>query len=667
MALLRSGDKRKRTKHFDLEAAMTHGESSRLTRALAPERLLDTLVAVLFCALGTLVLTVGVRGVDAATIAGTGILLGAATLAMGLYVHEHHEELLADRRRLVAVQAMTAVVFVLAKVFLLFEWPVYLLPLGVFAIALSIAEGQRFAVVWTLLVALVVGFVTGAPGARLPIAATLALGTVVGLMILGPRVTRRTKVIRAGVAAGFTFAVLAIATEVLLRGRGAFMDQVQNHPKELALLCGAGFLNGLFTGYFMVEFGLRFVENVFEEVTDLRLMELSDLNQPILKKFALEAPGTFHHSQMVGTLAEAAAEAIGANALLCRVGAHFHDLGKIVKPEYYIENMTGGAPTKHEGLTPRMSTMIIVAHVKDGIEMAEELGLPRRVIDFIPEHHGTIAVEYFYHQAVKQQEREGGPPVSKDDFRYPGPMPRTSETAILMIADSVEAISRVLSEPNPARIEQMIHDVVMRRLNEGQFDECAITLAELKKVEQAMKRVLMGVFHGRIKYPKAATIDRPSQADVDDAASLATPTPVQGAAAGRAANGAQGNGDGGERVDAGDTGRRLPAVATSVQGKMPPPAAGAPRSAAEDTATRIRAAAIAADGPGTPSRRPGEATPPPLPLAIAAAAAEAAKSQAAAAKGSQGGPVEALEPAHGKVEAATPTGDLRRPKFGARS
>ncbi len=279
------------------------------------------------------------------------------------------------------------------------------------------------------------------------------------------------------------------------------------------LTCAFGFLNGLFTGYFLLEFGIRFIEDAFDVATDLRLQELADLNQPILKRFAIEAPGTFHHSQMVGTLAEAAAEAIGANPLLCRVGAHFHDIGKMAKPEFFIENVRG--PTKHANLTPTMSTLIIIGHVKDGVEIAESLNLPSSVAACIPEHHGTVAVEYFYREALKRQSEAGGAPVHKDDFRYPGPKPRSRETAILMIADSVEAISRVLDDPNPTRLTSVVHDVAMRRLTEGQLDECGVTMKELKQVETAMVRVLLGARHGRIKYPKPDASDI-ANLDIDE-------------------------------------------------------------------------------------------------------------------------------------------------------
>jgi putative nucleotidyltransferase with HDIG domain len=546
---------RRRTKRFDLEAA-AKGQPRGVLSLFRADRFFDVAIAAGLIALETALFVVGVERLDAFQITAIGAVVLGANLAVGIYVSIHHKDLLGDRRQVLLLHGMTLGALALARVFFATDWPALLFPLGIFSIALSVAHGQHLAAIWTLAVAGLIGLmrgieafgsvdVAGIPRAReialdFPLAATLAMGTLFGIFSL-PKVTRRRKVIQAGIVSGAGYALATIALGYLLKGREFILAEIDTHPRELGFEIGFCLLNGLFTGYFMVEIGLRFVESAFDVLTDLRLQELASLDQPILKKFAIEAPGTFHHSQMVGTLAEAAAEAVGANPLLCRVGAHFHDIGKMNKPEYYIENVQGGA-TKHEGLTPTMSTLIITSHVKDGIEIAEELGLPPRVIDCIPEHHGTIAVEYFYHEALKQQKESGGPEASKDDFRYPGPKPQSKETAILMIADSVEAISRVLTDPTPARIEQMVHDVVMRRLNEGQLDECGITLRELKDVERAMSRVLLGFFHGRIKYPKAATLP-------------------------------------------------------SVRREEPAPAA----AAKDGETSRVRLAALLADGPGTPS------------------------------------------------------------------
>ena len=200
-------------------------------------------------------------------------------------------------------------------------------------------------------------------------------------------------------------------------------------------------------------------------------------------------------------MAEAAAEAIGCNPLLCRVGAMYHDVGKTNKPLYFIENQAGG-PNKHDKLNPAMSLLIIVGHVKDGVEMGRAYKLPRSVIHFIESHHGTTLVEYFYHAARRKSEDEDAPMPAEFDFRYPGPKPQTKEAAIVMVCDSVEGACRTLDEPTHGRIEALVHKILHKRLMDGQFDECQITLQELHKVEQAVVRTLTAIYHGRIAYPK---------------------------------------------------------------------------------------------------------------------------------------------------------------------
>ena len=233
--------------------------------------------------------------------------------------------------------------------------------------------------------------------------------------------------------------------------------------------------------------------------TDIRLLELTNLNAPILRRLSVEAPGTYHHSLMVGTLAEAAAETIGANSLLARVGAYYHDLGKMLKPEYYVENQSFGI-NKHEALTPNMSCLIIASHVKDGQEMAKEMRLAPDISDLIPQHHGTRIMTYFYRKALdasngKNQE------IDEVDYRYPGPKPQTKEAAILMLADSVEAASRTLTDPSPAQIQGMIDRLVDAILADNQFDECDITLREICLVKDSFCKVLTGFYHRRLDYP----------------------------------------------------------------------------------------------------------------------------------------------------------------------
>jgi putative nucleotidyltransferase with HDIG domain len=241
---------------------------------------------------------------------------------------------------------------------------------------------------------------------------------------------------------------------------------------------------------------LPFFESLFGITTDTTLLELSDLNHPLLKRLSIEAPGTYHHSISVGNLSEAAAEAIGANALLARVGAYYHDIGKIEVPEYFVENQFS-VRSKHEGLTPTMSTLILSSHVKTGRQLGEEADIPDDVLNFIEEHHGTMVMEYFYRKAVEHE----GDKVSIDKFRYPGPKPQTRETGIAMLADAVEAASRTLDDPKPARIDALIQRIINNRFQSGELDECPLTLRDLAGISRAFAQVLIAAFHHRVKYP----------------------------------------------------------------------------------------------------------------------------------------------------------------------
>ena len=259
---------------------------------------------------------------------------------------------------------------------------------------------------------------------------------------------------------------------------------------------------------------LPLIEKVFRIATSMTLLDYSDANQALLKRLAMEAPGTFSHTLLVGSIAEAAAESIGRNGLLCRVGAYYHDIGKINKPGYFVENEMGSM-SRHKELSPAMSQLIIVGHVKDGIEMAKEYGLPAVLRQFIETHHGTTLVEYFYNEAKKLKTKshalsaaEGSKQKtaeapSESEFRYAGPKPRTKEAAIVMLADTVEGAIRSLTEVTPTRIEAVVHNMAMKRLQDGQFDECDLTLRELSHIEASISKTLAAHYHGRIAYPKS--------------------------------------------------------------------------------------------------------------------------------------------------------------------
>jgi putative nucleotidyltransferase with HDIG domain len=244
---------------------------------------------------------------------------------------------------------------------------------------------------------------------------------------------------------------------------------------------------------------LPFFETAFRVTTPVKLLELSNPNQPVLKRLLLEAPGTYHHSIMVGNLAENAADAVGADSLLARVGAYYHDIGKLKRPYFFIENQIANADNPHDKLTPSLSTLIITSHIKDGQDLGKEYNLPREIIDMIVQHHGTSLISYFYAKALENEKSEGEVPES--EYRYEGPKPKSKEAAIVMIADSVEAGVRSLKNPTPGRIEGFVRKVIKDKLEDDQFAECDLTFKELDMIAQAFVRVFNGLYHARIEYP----------------------------------------------------------------------------------------------------------------------------------------------------------------------
>ncbi|MBM3857832.1 MAG: HDIG domain-containing protein, partial [Verrucomicrobia bacterium] len=270
-------------------------------------------------------------------------------------------------------------------------------------------------------------------------------------------------------------------------------------------LCTAIVISGL----------LPILESLFHIKTDISWLEMSDLNHPLLRRLSVEAPGTYQHSLALAQLAEAAAEAVGANTTICRVGAYFHDIGKLVKPEYFTENISS-EKNPHDALTPTMSALIISAHIKEGVDLALKNKLPLRIIDIIRQHHGTTMIRYFFQRAQQQQEdaRLGGqmmnllpqdiPDLAAENFRYPGPKPQSKEAAIIGLADAAESASRSIEKPTPQRLDDLVHDLMEERLHDGQYDECPITMKELHLVVDAIVLALLGMLHSRISYKKRA-------------------------------------------------------------------------------------------------------------------------------------------------------------------
>jgi putative nucleotidyltransferase with HDIG domain len=259
-------------------------------------------------------------------------------------------------------------------------------------------------------------------------------------------------------------------------------------------------------------FGLIiFVERIFGITTDLTLLELSDFNSPLLRNLARNAPGTFNHSMTIGAMVENAAEVIGANQILARIGAYYHDIGKLANPEGYVENQMDNN-NLHEALDPLESAKLIIGHVTKGIELAKKNGIPQEVIDFIPMHHGTLVVTYFYEKA---KEKYGEDQVVKDDYRYPGPKPNTKETALLMLADACESAVRAMEEPDLKKVTNMVSNLIQQRIDDGQLNEAPITLGDIDKIRGTFINILVGQHHKRIKYPKQDELENTSSEKTD--------------------------------------------------------------------------------------------------------------------------------------------------------
>jgi putative nucleotidyltransferase with HDIG domain len=294
--------------------------------------------------------------------------------------------------------------------------------------------------------------------------------------------------IKAGAKLGLLNVVLVTAVEVYL---------AEFSWTKLLWDWAFAFMGGIGAG--IVTAGLiPLLEIAFDYPTDIKLLELANLDQPILRRLMIEAPGSYHHSVIVGSMVEAAASEIGSNPLLAKVCGYYHDIGKIKKPLYFIENQTNGR-NKHDKLAPSMSSLILISHLKDGVEIATEYKLGHVIIEAIKQHHGTSLITYFYDKA---QQRKGDDAVNIDDYRYPGPRPQTSEIALVMVADVIEAASRTLANPTPSRVQGLVQNLINNIFSDGQLDDCELTLKDLHKIAKSFNKILNGIHHHRIEYPE---------------------------------------------------------------------------------------------------------------------------------------------------------------------
>jgi hypothetical protein len=382
-------------------------------------------------------------------------------------------------------------------------WPsssAYLMPLALAPLLLTLLMDWRFGVLSSVVMA-----VLAAPLAEFSadvIVATLvssAAGVFAAL-----RVRKRIQFLKVGLSIGLSYFLILFAFQMFLEYpvRDSFFLSLQ------------GFASGFLFTTPLAFLLLPLFESLFNLTTDITLLEVSDLNHPLLKRMVVEAPGTYHHSLVVSTLAESACQAIGANALLARVGAYFHDIGKIARAEYFTENQTPQTSSLHEKLTPTMSCLLIMNHVKDGLDLGRRYKLKERILRFIPEHQGTGVIYFFYKRALDQA--RPGERISADDFRYPGPKPQSKETAVVLLADSTEAASRSLKDPSPESIRQLVRKIINDKFIDGQLDDCNLTLRDLHKIQESFIHNLMAIFHTRVRYPVIPeTPDRPDLFEED--------------------------------------------------------------------------------------------------------------------------------------------------------
>lgn len=363
---------------------------------------------------------------------------------------------------------------------------VYLVPMGAGSILVALLANGRIAIVYSAFASILFGGLVGWDALAIVWSFLVQMASVYAISTY----RERAALLRAGFVVGSAGSLAAVAVEGLRDGSGT--------PGGALFAAGLAFAGGAVGVGLLVSFALPVFERLFNVLTDIRLLELSNGSHPLLAELALKAPGSYNHSLVVGTLAQDAANAVGANSLFCRVAALYHDVGKIQKPEYYVENQRGKNP--HDQLSPTMSALVIAAHVKDGVRIARDAGVPEPIVDIIPQHHGTRLMTFFLEKARRGMDPSLGG-VREDDFRYPGPRPRTAEAAIFMLADAVEAAARTVDEPTPNRLRELIRRVTSAVVLDRQLDECELTFADLERIQESFLRTLLGMHHHRLQYP----------------------------------------------------------------------------------------------------------------------------------------------------------------------
>ncbi len=425
-----------------------------------------------------------------------GLMLTLLVVLFGTYLKRSADHLLKNTVELAAFVLICAFAVGISCILSRDPWRAEIIPIMAATMIMAIVYDQMMAILTAFSLCVLVSTSTVGQLSHFVVMMIICLVAVTPLR----RVSSRLTLIKAGFLIAAVAFVSVWGISIVATPEAA---DVWNDAATLSE--GLKFAGWSLVSCYLLAGSLPFIESAFDIVTDISLLELGERSHPLLQELAQRAPGTYNHSMNVAMIGETAADAIGANGLLVRVGAYFHDIGKMLKPEYFIENMVEGQENQHRNLAPAMSTLIIIGHVKDGSEMAEQHNLPQKLIDFIEQHHGTTLVQYFFHEATMRLDQDHRTDADESTFRYPGPRPQSRETGVMMLADAVESASRSLSEPTPKRIQSLVREITLKRLLDGQFDECGLKMSELRVVQESLVKTLLAIHHGRIQYPDQKT------------------------------------------------------------------------------------------------------------------------------------------------------------------
>ncbi|WP_460286830.1 HD family phosphohydrolase [Clostridium sp. CTA-7] len=410
-----------------------------------------------------------------------GILVSLVLFIQYGYISRERPDIFKNNRMIILISSINLIILIISMGLNIIS--PYLIPLVCSAMLMTILIDYRISLIINLLniifISIIVGF---SPG----VIVLSIVNVVLGSTAL-KKVQQRNDIIYSTLYITIISSVVTLTSGML----------ASNDLKEIFIQTGYTAIGVLISGILAVGL-LPFFESIFDVVTNIKLLELSNPNQPLMKKLLMEAPGTYHHSMMVANLAEAATEAVGGNPVMARVGAYYHDIGKTKRPYFFGENQMG-KENPHDKITPNLSTLIILSHPKDGLEMAREHNIPKAIQDIMEQHHGTTLVKYFYYKLKNSSDKPEE--IKEEDFRYPGPIPSTKESGIIMLADSVEAAVRSISEPTKGKIEEMVNNIINDKLNSRQLINCDLTLKDIETIRKNFLKTLDGIYHHRIEYP----------------------------------------------------------------------------------------------------------------------------------------------------------------------